>query len=196
MTARPQHEDRNLLPAQPDGRNPVFLPQHEDRNLLLLALGLLVASVAAGAAIGASRLDLIVPVASPGSLRDAAVILINNLEVWGLLVGATLLQPCGVPGLVSGFLPRWMTDMTVALVVGLNLVALGGAVGALGLHALVRVMPHAPFELGGYFIVVVAYLRARRGQLTRAEAIRRFAIAVVLLACGAVLESYVSGALL
>lgn len=185
MTARVQHETRS----------PLLLVRQDDRTLLLLAVGLLAASAAAGAAIGASRLGLIVPVASPGSLRDAAAILVNNLEVCALLVAATLLQPLGIPRLAPGFLPLWMTDLTVALVVALNLIALGGAVGALGFHALLRVLPHAPFELGGYLVVVVAYLRARRGELSRREAVARVAVALVLLVCGAFLESYVSGAL-
>ena len=68
--------------------------------------------------------------------------------------------------------------------------------GALGLHALLRVVPHAPFELGGYLVVVVAYLRARGGQLERGDAIRALAVAVVLLICGAFVESYISGAVL
>lgn len=172
-----------------EGRN------HQSRNLLLAALGLLGASATAGAAIGASRLALVVPASTPGSLTDAAAIFLNNLEVCALLVGATLFQPRGVPGLTSGFIPRWMTDIAVALVVGLNLIALGGAIGALGFHALVRVMPHAPLELGGYLVVVLAYLEARRGELDRRDAVRRFALAVGLLACGALVESYVSGAL-
>lgn len=185
---------------QPDRSHPGSIQQkvahREDRILLFLAVGLLGASLVAGAAIGASRLNLYVPAASRGSLDDATAILIHNLEVCALLVAATMVQPRGIPRRVAGFLPQWMTDMTVALVVSLNLVAIGGVIGALGLHAFLRVVPHAPFELGGYFVVVVGYLRARRGQLERGDAIRGLAIAVALLVCGAFVESYISGAVL
>jgi hypothetical protein len=171
-------------------------PQHDEGRLLLLALGALGAGTAIGAAVGASRLGLVVPPASSGSLGDAAAILANNLEICALLAAATLLQPRGVPTLAPGFLPLWLTDLTVGLVVTINLVAVGGVFGALGVHALLRMLPHAPFELGGYLIVLVAYLRARRGALGRREAVRMFVLGGVLLACGALVESYVSGALL
>ncbi|HWB70444.1 MAG TPA: hypothetical protein VG518_10755, partial [Solirubrobacterales bacterium] len=118
-----------------------------------------------------------------------------NFEIWALLTAATLLQPRGVPGLTSGFLPLWLTDLTVGLTVALNLIALGGALGALGPPALARVLPHAPLELGGYFISVVLYLRARRGALAAREGVRGLALAGALLACGAFVESYVSGSL-
>ena len=77
----------------------------------------------------------------------------------------------------------------------LNLIALGGALGALGLPALVRVIPHAPLEVGGYFVSVAVYLRARRGELGRREALYGFALSGALLACGAFVESFVSGGL-
>ncbi len=170
--------------------------RHTERRLLLAALGVLGASTAIGAALGASRLGLVVPPASSGSPRDVAVILVNNLEICVLLTALALLQPRGVANLTRGFLPLWLTDLTAALVVVLNLAAIGGVVGALGLHALARMAPHAPFEIGGYLALVVAYLRARRGALGRREALNVLGLAVVLLSCAAVVESYVSGALL
>jgi hypothetical protein len=164
-------------------------------HLLLLALGSLCAGGAVGAAVGASRLGLVVPPSSTGSPADAAAIFVNNLQVCALLIAAALLQPRGVEDLAPGFLPRWLTDLAVGIVVVLNLLAVGGVVGALGFHAVVRMLPHAPPELGGYLIVVLAYLRARRGTLARREALRMFGLGVALLACGALVESYVSGAL-
>jgi hypothetical protein len=171
-------------------------PHRDERRLLLLALGALGAGAAVGAAIGASRLGLFVPAASAGSPGDAAAIFVNNGEICALLAAATMLQPRGVPSLSPGFLPLWLTDLTVGLVVTINLIAVGGVMGALGLHAVARIVPHAPFELGGYLIVLLAYLRARRGTLGRPEALRAFALGVALLACAALVESYVSGALL
>lgn len=170
--------------------------QRIERRLLLLSLGALAVGAAIGAAAGASRLGLVVPPASPGSPADAAAILANNMEICALLVAATLLQPRGVPRLARGFLPLWLTDLTVGLVVTLNLVAIGGVVGALGVRAMVRMLPHAPLELGGYLVVLLAYLRARRGALRRRDAVLMFSLGAVLLAFGAVVESYVSGALL
>jgi hypothetical protein len=171
-------------------------PRQGERRLLLLGLGALGAGTAVGALVGASRLGLVVPPASSGSPGDAAAILVNNLEVCAVLVAATLLQPRGVASIAPGLLPLWLTDLVVGLVVTVNLVAVGGVLGALGIPALVRMLPHAPFELGGYLVVLVAYLRARRGTLERGEALRVFALGAALLACGALVESYVSGALL
>jgi len=171
-------------------------PRHPERRLLLAALGVLAASTAIGAAIGASRLGLVVPPSRAGSPDDVAAILANNLEICALLSALPLLQPRGVANLTRGFLPLWLTDLTTALVVGLNLIAIGGVVGALGLHALARMAPHAPFEIGGYLVLVVAYLRARQGALGRREALGTLGLAVLLLVGAAILESYVSGALL
>jgi hypothetical protein len=140
-------------------------------------------------------LGLFVPPAGSGSLGDAGAILTNNLQIWALLVAAALFQPHGVPILTRGFFPLWLTDLVVAAVVALNLVVAGGALGALGLPALLRMAPHAPLEIGGYLIAVIAYLSARRGQLQHRDAVKRFALAGALLACGAFVESYVSGGL-
>lgn len=167
--------------------------QHADRRMLVIALGVLALSIALGAAIGASRMGLYVPDASSGSLADAGGIFANNVQICALLAGAALLQPRGVPGLTPGFLPLWLTDLTVSFVVLLNLVVIGGVVGALGLPALLRIAPHAPLELGAYVLVVIAYLRARRGELDRRGALLRFAIAALLLLPGAGVESYISG---
>lgn len=169
--------------------------QCADRRLIAIALGVLTASIALGAAIGASRLGLYVPKASSGSLDDAEGIFANNAQICALLAGAALWQPCGIRGLTPGFLPLWLTDLTVSFVVILNLVVIGGVVGALGLPALLRIAPHAPLELGAYVLVVIAYLRARRGELYRRGALLRFAIAALLLLPGAGVESYLSGAL-
>jgi hypothetical protein len=166
-----------------------------DRRLLAIALGVLALSILLGAAIGASRIGLYVPEASSGSLGDAGGILANNAQVCALLAAAALLQPRGIPGLTPGFLPLWMTDLTVGFVVLLNLIVIGGVLGALGLPALLRIAPHAPLELGAYTLVVVAYLRARRGELGRRAALLRLAIAALLLLPGAGVESYISGGL-
>jgi hypothetical protein len=171
-------------------------PRQGERRLLLLGLGALGAGTAVGALVGASRLGLVVPPASSGSPGDAAAILVNNLEVCAVLIAATLLQPRGVASIAPGFLPLWLTDLAVGLLVAFNLLAVGGVIGALGLHAVLRMLPHAPLELGGYLVAVLAYARARRGALQRREALRMFALAVALLTCGALVESYVSGALL
>lgn len=166
-----------------------------DRHLLAIALGVLSFSIALGAAIGASRIGLYVPDASSGSLADAGGILANNVQVCALLLGAALLQPRGIPGLTPGFLPLWMTDLTVSFVVLLNLIVIGGVVGALGVPALLRIAPHAPLEVSAYVLAVIAYLRARRGELGRQGALLRFALAVLLLLPGAGIESYISGGL-
>jgi len=168
----------------------------DERRLLLFALGALGAGAAIGGMIGASRLGLVVPPATTGSPGDAVAIFVNNLEICALLVAATLLQPRGVPALAPGFLPLWLTDLTVGLLITINLVAIGGVVGALGLHAVARILPHAPFELGGYLVVLLAYLRARRGALSRRAALRAFTLGVALLGGAALVESYISGALL
>jgi hypothetical protein len=168
---------------------------HRDHYLLAVCLCVLAGSVALGAALGASRLGLYVPPSGAGSIGEATSILVNNLEVWALLVGAALFQPRGIPGLTSGFLPLWLADLAVALVLAINLIALGGVLGALGFDALLRISPHAPLEIGAYFVAVATYLRARDGRLDRGNAIARFSLAAALLVCGSGIESYVSGAL-
>lgn len=166
-----------------------------DRLLLLAAFGVVGAGLVLGVVLGASRLALYVPPASSGSPAEALGILTNNLEILALLAIAALLQPRGVPGLSPGFLPLWLADAAVGLVVFFNLVALGAALGALGPRVLVRVMPHAPLEVGGYLVAVIVYLRARDGSLERGYAISRLALAAALLAIGAFVESYISGTL-
>ena len=168
---------------------------HRDRFLAGASLCVVGAGLALGTALGASRLGLYVPPSGPGSPADATAILGNNLQVLALVIAASLLQPRGIPGLSPGFLPLWLTDLAVGAFVVVNLVALGGVLGALGLDAFVRVIPHAPLEVGGYLIAIVAYLRARDGLLDRNAAIARLALATALLVCGAFVESYVSGAL-
>jgi stage II sporulation SpoM-like protein len=168
---------------------------HRDRFLASTSLCVLGAGLVLGAALGASRLGLYVPPSGPGALAEAMTILGNNLRVLALVIAASLLQPRGIPGLSPGFLPLWLTDLAVGVFVVANLVALGGVLGALGLDALVRVIPHAPFEVGGYLIAIVAYLRTRDGLLDRNAVIARFFLAAALLICGAFVESYVSGAL-
>lgn len=185
-----------MAPRQPfaPGSLPARL-RYDGRHLLMLAIGVFGVSLVAGASIGASRLGLFVPPASSGSLGDAIAILVNNLQIWALLMAVALFQPCGVPGLTRGFLPLWLTDLTVVMVISLNLVAIGGVLGALGLPALLRMVAHAPLELGGFVVAVIAYLHARRGQLQRRDGVRRFALACALLICGSFVESYVSGGL-
>jgi len=166
-----------------------------NRRLLAIVLGVLTVSCALGAVAGASWLGLYVPDASAGSLPDAGGIFANNFQICAMLAAAVLLQPRGVRGLTPGYLPIWLTDLSVSSVVLLNLIAIGGVVGALGLPALLRIAPHAPAELGAYVLVIAAYLRACRGELDRRGALVRFTAAGLLLIFGAVVESYISGAL-
>jgi hypothetical protein len=82
-------------------------------------------------------------------------------------------------------------DITLALVLALNVGAVGLALGAYRTPALHAVAAHGPFELAAFALAGGAYLAAREGQLPSHKLIQAAVLAVALAALGAVVETYV-----
>jgi hypothetical protein len=82
-------------------------------------------------------------------------------------------------------------DITLALVLALNVGAVGLALGAYGTRALHAVAAHGPFELAAFSLAGGAYLAARAGELSSHELIQAAVVALALAALGAAVEAYV-----
>ena len=114
---------------------------------------------------------------------DAIGVAATNLRlVAAALVAAWSLRIC--PRL------RLPLDITLAAVLALNTVAAGVALGAYGPRLLGAVAPHGPVELAGFALAGGAYLAARAGQPGAGRLALAAGGAVVLVAAGAALETY------
>jgi putative Mn2+ efflux pump MntP len=82
-------------------------------------------------------------------------------------------------------------DVTLALVLLLNTTAVGIALGAYGSRLLASVALHGPLELAAFSLAGGAYLAARAGELGAGRLAIAAGLAVVLVAAGAVAETYV-----
>jgi hypothetical protein len=82
-------------------------------------------------------------------------------------------------------------DVTLAAVGALNVATMGVALGAYGDRLLGPVAMHAPLELGAFAVGGGAYLAARAGELGAGRLAIAAGVAVVLVAAGAVAETYV-----
>jgi hypothetical protein len=115
---------------------------------------------------------------------DAIGVAATNLR----LVAAALVAAWGVRICPRLRLPL---DITLAAVLALNTVAAGVALGAYGSRLLGAVAPHGPVELAGFALAGGAYLAARAGEPGAGRLARAAGGAVVLVAAGAALETYV-----
>jgi hypothetical protein len=86
---------------------------------------------------------------------------------------------------------RLPLDVTLALVLVLNTTALGMALGAYGSRLLADIALHGPLELAAFSLAGGAYLAARAGGLGAGRLAVAAGGAVVLVAAGAALETYV-----
>jgi hypothetical protein len=82
-------------------------------------------------------------------------------------------------------------DITLTLLLALNVGALGLAVGAYGTRALQAVALHGPLELAAFALAGGAYLVARRGALRLGPLAATAAACAALLAAAALVETYV-----
>lgn len=171
---------------------------HPSSRLILAALGMFAAGLAIGTIVHGGGLGLHVLRSSPGSAGEAGDIFATNLSraaMIGVLGGAVALLRLvgeGPPGYRLFFA---LADFLVALFVCVNAIAAGIAVGALGAPVLARVAPHAPFELAGFACAIALYLDARSARLRVERALWLICGAITALGWGAVMESFVSGAL-
>jgi hypothetical protein len=163
------------------------LPRHAGR-VAVCALALTAAAAVLVRALGADpaarellgfRFDP--PARQPGeALRVAA----TNVR----FVAAALVAAWAVTSRPRLRLPF---DITLALLLALNVGAVGLAVGAYGARALQAVAAHGPLELAAFALAGGAYLAARDGELPSHDLIQAAAVAFPLAAVGAVVEAYV-----
>lgn len=168
------------------------------------SLGLVLWTVAATVLIAGVLVGLIssykfvsLPEASNGSLHDAGVILKANLTVLLVIGACTGFQVFARTEVEDGSRPwiAWLTTATIVVMLVVNVAALGVVIGELGIDALVRILPHAPFEATAFVLGINAFVKARRDELTNGMAGVLFGSAAVLLILGALVETYVSGGL-
>jgi hypothetical protein len=163
------------------------LPARATR-VALFALALIAATALLVAAAGAGDLAREVlglrfagPSGRPGDALQVATI---NLR----LAAAALIAAWAVRGRPQ---LRHPLDLTLAAVGGLNVATMGVALGAYGDRLLGPVAMHAPLELGAFAVGGGAYLAARAGELGGGGLAIAAGVAVVLVATGAAVETYV-----
>lgn len=86
---------------------------------------------------------------------------------------------------------RLPLDLTLAAVVALNSAVVGGALGAYGPRLLKALVLHGPLELAAFALAGGAYLAARAGELPSGRLAAAAVVACLLIAAGAVVETYV-----
>jgi hypothetical protein len=163
------------------------LPARATR-VALVALALMAATALLVAAAGAgdrARELLGLRFAGPsGRPADALQVATTNLR----LAATALIAAWAVRGRPQ---LRRPLDLTLAAVGGLNVATMGVALGAYGDRLLGPVAMHAPLELGAFAVGGGAYLAARAGELGAGRLAIAAGVAVVLVAAGAVAETYV-----
>ena len=163
------------------------LPARATR-VALVALALIAATALLVAALGAghrARELLGLRFAGPGGRPgDALQVATTNLR----LAGAALIAAWAVRGRPQ---LRRPLDLTLAALGALNVATTGVALGAYGDRLLGPVALHAPLELGAFAVAGGAYLAARAGQPGAGRLAIATGGAVVLVAAGAALETYV-----
>jgi hypothetical protein len=163
------------------------LPARATR-VALFALALIAATALLVAAAGAgdrARELLGLRFAGPsGRPGDALQVATANLR----LAAAALIAAWAVQGRPQ---LRRPLDLTLAAVGTLNAVTMGIALGAYGDRLLGPVAMHAPLELGAFAVAGGAYLAARAGELGGGGLAIAAGVALVLVATGAAVETYV-----
>jgi hypothetical protein len=123
------------------------------------------------------------PLEPPADPRRALAIFVFNFRLAAAAVGAALAV-------------RWLPSLRVGLDVALgalailNMALVGVALGAYGFPLLGRVGIHATLEVAAFSVAGSSYLAARDGRLTRLRLYTTVGIACVLLAAGALVETY------
>ena len=138
--------------------------------------------------------SLVVPEANP-SLSEMAHILRSNLTILAVLGACAALQRFARQEVADGSKPwvRWTCDAVVAVFIGLNVSAVGFAIGQLGGEGLIRILPHAWLEVPAFALGIWGYLLARSDALDRQAALRIFGTALVCLLLAAPIEAFLSG---
>lgn len=132
----------------------------------------------------------------PATLDSAATIFAENLRVLGgvlaVLAVAQMLARSPDPGTRP---MRWLLTLLrvlVGLVVTVNVLVVGGALGAYGARMARAMLPHGPVELAAYATALALTIAGRRHPLP-VRAIAGWAtVSVGLLAIAAILETWVN----
>jgi hypothetical protein len=168
------------------------------RAAVLLALTALVAGAVALAAADVVADALRFPFSGiPKHLGEALDILLSNACLLGVALGlSVVVQGLGrydrqAPVGPSGRAVAALCDFTLAVLVAANLLVVGGAVGAYGWRMVKALLPHGPLELAAFALALALYDRARRGPLGLRGAATTAALAALLLALAALVETYV-----
>lgn len=161
------------------------------RFVAIAALVILIASTIAGAIIPTG---LEVPEPDPG-IGELLHILRSNLTILLALGFCAGLQRFARQEVEDGSKPwvRWICDTIIGAFIILNVTAIGFAIGQLGGDALIRILPHAWLEVPAFGLGIWGYALARSDALSRAEGIRIFGAAAVLLLLAAPTEVFISG---
>ena len=138
--------------------------------------------------------SLVVPEANP-SLSEMGHILRSNLTILAVLAACAALQRFARQEVADGSKPwvRWICDAVVAVFIGLNVSAVGFAIGQLGGEGLIRILPHAWLEIPAFGLGIWGYLLARSDALDRRAALRIFGTAFICLLLAAPIEAFLSG---
>lgn len=126
------------------------------------------------------------------SLSEVASIWMQNAQLAALvlLAAVALLALRGHPH--AAWLARFCCDAVLALLLALNLLLIGLALGAYGTRLAAQLALHGPVELAGFAIAGAGYLAARVGALGYLGLLRLAALCAAVLALAALLESYVA----
>lgn len=132
----------------------------------------------------------------PDNLGEAGEILANNGRIMLAAVVASGVAQAAIRADADGLARGAMTAVVRFCEVGLllwclvHVAVIGAALGAYGGRALRPVLPHLPFELAAFSLVLALYLKARRERVETRDLVTAAVVAAVLLAIGAVVEVY------
>lgn len=164
-------------------------------RLVLLAVGVFIAGLSFGHFTTHEIVTL--PAASDGSLHDAGIILRNNLTLLLVIGICAGFQSFARQEVSDGSKPwiTWLTTAFICAFIIFNVWATGVVIGQLGFDAVIRIVPHAPLEVGSFVLGIIGFLKARENNLTASQAAVIYGIATVLMIAGSLIETYVSGGL-
>jgi hypothetical protein len=163
----------------------------DDLVRLAGALVGLAATAAALAALAPGSGGVVALAPAPGTVAEALAIFLANATIALAVFAAAGLRLL----FARDERAQRALGLGLAAIAGLNAVLIGAQLGELGASVLPRLAPHAALELGGFALAASSYLAVRRGELGPRRLGLRLGACLSLLAAGAAVESFVSGAL-
>jgi hypothetical protein len=130
----------------------------------------------------------------PATLDSAATIFAANLRVLGgMLAVLALAQMLARSPDPSARPMRWLLALLrvlVGLVVTVNVIVVGGALGAYGARMVRAMLPHGPVELAAYAAALARVIAGRRRPLPIRAMVGWAILSIGLLAIAATLETW------